>query len=48
MAPCSTMPRVAAWLGPRRQALAGLVTLVREFEAGFPASDDLSALLLCC
>jgi sigma-B regulation protein RsbU (phosphoserine phosphatase) len=40
--------RVAAWLGAKQDKLAGLVTLVREFEAGFPASDDLSALLLCC
>ncbi len=40
--------RVADWLATPQRALAGLVALVREFEAGFPASDDLSALLLCC
>lgn len=39
---------VAAWLATPQRALAGLVALVREFEAGYPASDDLSALLLCC
>jgi sigma-B regulation protein RsbU (phosphoserine phosphatase) len=39
---------VAAWLAAKQHALAGLVALVREFEAGYPASDDLSALLLCC
>ena len=39
---------VASWLGAQQRELAGLVALVREFEAGYPASDDLSALLLCC
>ncbi len=38
---------VAAWLAAPRQALATLVAQVRAFEAGLPAGDDLSALLLC-
>lgn len=39
--------RVEAWLSTPQSALAGLVDLVRDFEAGFPPGDDLSALLLC-
>lgn len=39
---------IAAWLTTPQHALAGLVALVREFEAGYPPSDDLAALLLCC
>jgi sigma-B regulation protein RsbU (phosphoserine phosphatase) len=39
---------VVSWLGTPQHALAGLVAEVRDFEAGYPASDDLSALLLCC